>query len=184
MLRKFGGIVSIVAAVLCIVILVEWMRSRHYADVVLFRTPAGHSIGSAGGPGGLLLVQSDLPYDGAVDVDGREHALRLFSPTADEFRPIRDALFDTTLVKFSFLGFKTAAGQIALSTSLSPRFSAILLPYWALVVVLAILASGVGRAAWTGRHRRRHGLCIACGYDLRASTGRCPECGKGIPAKA
>jgi hypothetical protein len=55
------------------------------------------------------------------------------------------------------------------------------LPDWAPALCFAILP-----AAWltleVRRRRRRdrrltHGLCPACGYDLRATMDRCPECG-------
>lgn len=42
------------------------------------------------------------------------------------------------------------------------------------LVVPALLALRINR----GFRRRRSGLCLACGYDLRASASRCPECGR------
>ena len=59
------------------------------------------------------------------------------------------------------------------------------IPYWQLALALALpaplwLTLRALRAA-VARHLRPRlrpaGLCPACGYDLRATPGRCPECG-------
>jgi hypothetical protein len=53
------------------------------------------------------------------------------------------------------------------------------LSYWAALLVFSVLPCW-WLVAWQ-RHRRRElilaGRCLRCGYDLRATPQRCPECG-------
>ena len=51
-------------------------------------------------------------------------------------------------------------------------------PDWFLAAVCGVLPARAWRRGPAERHRQRTaGRCRRCGYDLRATPGRCPECG-------
>jgi hypothetical protein len=61
------------------------------------------------------------------------------------------------------------------------RLRALIVPYWRMAVLAAVCPS-----LWlvrSLRRRSRDGRCPSCGYDLRATPDKCPECG-AVPTKA
>jgi hypothetical protein len=52
------------------------------------------------------------------------------------------------------------------------------LPVWC--VLFLVLPIAAARQHRRRRHARRIGLCSHCGYDLRATPDRCPECGTAV----
>jgi hypothetical protein len=86
-------------------------------------------------------------------------------------------------------GVGLAFGRSGLDTGfgnygpMSIRREFVSVPYW-LPALLAALLPAVWVAFFLRRRRRRarlrKGLCVACGYDLRAGGDRCPECGTPV----
>jgi hypothetical protein len=63
------------------------------------------------------------------------------------------------------------------------RAAAILMvPAWFAVTLFAIPPGFVAFRFFRRKKKRKAGSCLTCGYDLRATPDRCPECGT-IPAK-
>jgi hypothetical protein len=78
-------------------------------------------------------------------------------------------------VRLHFLGFWYERHE-----TYTRRMWEVAIPLWAITAIVAAPA-----AYWILRRRTAHptGHCTSCGYDLRATPDRCPECGT-IPAKA
>jgi hypothetical protein len=178
MARRISLFLSLLSAALFIATLTFWYRSRHHVDIAIFCLPTGNWQGIAAQHGGVLLFFSNLPggKDAAWQIQGG-------SSTADDqkFIDFRDSLFAPPAEKYSIIGFRLASGTLSLTSQINSKYTVIALPYWFLVIVFGVLPMGPFKGAWQRRRRRRRGLCITCGYDIRASSNRCPECGAEIP---
>ena len=78
--------------------------------------------------------------------------------------------------KWRRLGFKhRSAGAAGLPTR---RIEAWAIPDWFVMLLCLPIPIVVLRRKLRDLYRAAHQLCAACGYDLRASPDRCPECGR------
>jgi len=64
----------------------------------------------------------------------------------------------------------------------SGRILWITIPYWLLLGVMSLLPL-LRLLMWWRRRGRMAGLCPNCGYDLRATPDRCPECGTIVASR-
>ena len=65
-------------------------------------------------------------------------------------------------------------------------YRGVTLPYWFLVLLTALPPAIWGRRRVNRRRDRRirRGFCPQCGYDLRGTPDRCPECGKATMSQS
>lgn len=85
----------------------------------------------------------------------------------------------------SFRGF-TTFWTPSYSKATYPGSWSVFIPLWMPTVFFALILGLFFLPFRKRRERRRLGLCLNCGYDLRGTWGRCPECGTAVaplPAK-
>jgi hypothetical protein len=97
--------------------------------------------------------------------------------------PLNPKSLQNHLIAIRQLGAREWAGFLYWSDArpgnVGRTSTALWVPYWFVLLSLALVAAGFGLVSRGARRRYRagRGLCRQCGYDLRATPDRCPECG-------
>jgi hypothetical protein len=175
--RRFFNIAAGICLILCVVVVAMWVRS-FAAETILVESRRGQLLLI-----GIKLVPAKVVRQARDDASLDMFLSNLTSPPstingAPVPRPAEQRFL-------GFLLIKGEQGEIAVPNSnifWTPPFWVVGVPYWALALASAAVPL---RWLWIRRRterRRRRNLCTACGYDLRAASGRCPEC--GAPAVA
>jgi hypothetical protein len=177
--RHLFTLFAAASLLLCVAVCGVWVRSHYRYDVKITKRGRTERIYMSM-LGRAHYVSMDLGYALPFD-DTFGWYSRPLLPT--------DALpqsFPSRKREFALAGVHVIEGDWREGGWLSAKeppmpYRAWVVPYWLIALAFATppgwwLAKRVRR-----RRRFKAGLCVACGYDLRASPERCPEC--GTPSK-
>ncbi|MDB5296507.1 MAG: hypothetical protein JWO31_2490, partial [Phycisphaerales bacterium] len=154
--RRVFTLLSAASLVLCAATCVLWVRSYWVVDSYGWDRPGGHrQLSSCRGSVILFTLPGATP--------GRFSVGHSAWPASEGAQ----------------VGERVAPGVTTYDEG-TMRFVGV--AYWLACAPPAAMVTPLFAGGWLRRRRRRRrkaGLCPACGYDLRASPGRCPECGAG-----
>ena len=102
--------------------------------------------------------------------------------TESAFRHDDDPYTNGQQFRYRWLGFEWASYLPGRPTASVPgagmRYWTVTAPHWFIALVTLAPALLLLRSYRRRTRERNKGLCPSCGYDLRASAVRCPECGR------
>ncbi len=178
---RLFNILSAVSLLLWLAVLALWMRSYWVVDAVDFTTYWGDGgfdkLEVLSESGYLHVYALEPPYTRTVSAATRTARHPYVSPQFREYPGTPGQLWSFRYWTRSnvdsrpadeWLGLRVRNWQLSLAAAVLP----------------AIWLTSRSSVWKKWRSRLKHGRCNTCGYDLRASKDRCPECGTAIPVEA
>jgi hypothetical protein len=156
--RKLLILVSVVSGVLCIITALFWMRSFGHEDVLIYRGAPTSDSPRQQSQLSCVSAHGRMTLGFQTDWLWRDSGLRWHT----------SALSNNPVEQFGLQSFSDQYGDVI-------RYAT--LPHWLFVLVFAVLPLIQITRLIRRRRQPRAGLCRVCGYDLRATPDRCPECG-------
>jgi hypothetical protein len=180
-MRRLLSVLATISLLVSTGALVAWHRSHRKFGFAQAHV-AGHVYGVAWPMDQVAFVQ----YRSFRPRPPGGYELAESPPVSFEQNYRTKLISHTQLVYHSFAGFGWVRDDAVSPTVGGPTYG-LFLPAWFVAV-----ASAAFPAWWLPREARRRrfagrvsrGACGTCGYDLRASPDRCPECGAAQPAHA
>ncbi|MCY2950960.1 MAG: hypothetical protein NTU53_03170 [Planctomycetota bacterium] len=169
----FAGLVLVV----CMVLVLAWVRSHWVADGVFWKRQRGE-LRIVSSSGVMMLIGRRPVGLSALGQDvGLGYTRQPPHDLMERISPMR------TGARIDRCWGRVGLGMVT-GLSRAVEYWVVSVPYWGVVLCLSL---GVWpRIIWgpvRRWRRRKQGRCERCGYDLRASKERCPECGEGIVAE-
>ena len=168
MKRRLFSILFVVSLLLLLAVCALWVRSYWQADCL--------SRFDGGVQRGIMSTRGRVSLWRAENTTVREHPDQVWgmwsgaASDLEEFRILPSSYRQ-------FVGFGYAEWSSQSVSGLHQSEHELVVPLWAVAVASALLPSLSLFGFWR-RRADRPGLCPSCGYDLRATPERCPECGR------
>lgn len=158
--RRLLGALSVLSLVLGGIIVVLWVRSYRSSDMI-YKSNGEIDTGVVTARGLIMFWRWERPQNPPYSPSRWKY---LAENPAEDFAGYLSVRGVTM-----HAGFGYGSG-----TSAIPEHD-LVLPMWLVAVVLLVCGLSWGRRF--NHYAHPPGLCPACGYDTRATPGRCSECG-------